>query len=73
MDKDPLPKMNANEMERRCNLMMERLWKDADTLLVNAAEKFREIVNDKLDRDYIHTQRVTDAILEAFGQKRPGA
>jgi hypothetical protein len=72
LDNNALPKMNSNEMEKRCTFMMERLWKDADTILTNATDRLNQIVNGNLDRDYIHTQPVTDAILDAFGQKNLG-
>ena len=70
IDAGPLPRMNANEMEKRCTLMMDRLWNDADKLLSDAATRFSEIVAGNLDRDHIHTQGVTDSILEAFGNKK---
>jgi hypothetical protein len=72
MDKDALPRMNSNEMEKRCNAMMEQLWRNADGVLADAARKLKEIVRDKFERDYIHSQPVTDAILDAFGQRRLG-
>ena len=65
----PLPRMNSNEMERRCQPLMERLWQDPDKLLTEAAGRFAAVVNGNMDRDYIHTQGVTNAILEAFRPK----
>jgi hypothetical protein len=72
MDQDALPRMNSHDMERRCNVMMERLWREADEVLGAATRRFHEIVDGNLDRDYIHSQPVTAAILEAFGQRRSG-
>jgi hypothetical protein len=62
--------MNSNEMERRCQVMMDRLWKEPDKLLTAAANDFRAIVNGNMDRDYIHTQGVTNAILDTFRPKK---
>jgi AIPR protein len=69
IDASPLPKMNANEMEKRCAVMMDRLWNDSDKLLQDAAQKFQQIAG-KMERDHIHTQGVTDLILVAFGHKK---
>jgi hypothetical protein len=73
IDAVPLPRMNSNDMERRCGAMMERLWGDPDRLLSDAAFRFETIVGGNMDRDYIHTQGVTDLILESFGHKKGAA
>jgi hypothetical protein len=38
IDATNLPRMNSNDMERRCQAMMDRLWKEPDILLSQAAE-----------------------------------
>jgi AIPR protein len=74
IDPDGLPRMNANEMEKKCSIMMDRLWGGgSDKLLADAAERFQSIVGGNMDRDYIHTQGVTDLILEAFGHRKVGS
>lgn len=69
VDAAALPRMNSNEMERRCQTIMERLWKGPDELLTEAAGRLSAIVNNNMDRDYVHTQAVTNAILDAFRPK----
>jgi|HubBroStandDraft_4_1064222.scaffolds.fasta_scaffold172612_1 hypothetical protein len=53
-----------------CRRPGRRHRNDSDKLLSEAATRFSEIVGGNLDRDHIHTQRVTDFILEAFGNKK---
>lgn len=72
IDATNIPRMNSNDMERRCQAMMDRLWKEPDILLNQAADAFRAIVSGNMDRDYIHTQGVTNSILETFRPKKSG-
>lgn len=63
-----LPRMNSNEMERRCNEMTDALWDTAkaDTLLVQAAEIVKEVVGEPFDRDNIRTESTKDDLLDRF-------
>jgi hypothetical protein len=70
IDAGPLPRMNANEMEKRCTLMMDRLWNDFDKLLSDAATRFSEIVAGNLDRDHIHTQGSQISFLKRSATKK---
>lgn len=72
MDAEPLRPMNSHEMERRCRAMIEQLQHDADDILTRAVEVVNEATGKNLDRDYVRTQPVTNAILKAFGQAEAG-
>ena len=72
MDKNPLPRMNSNEMVRRCEAMRKLLWKADETarLFEEAANILLNIAKEKIpggwDRDSIRTEPITRAIFEHF-------
>lgn len=72
MDRGHLPAMNSHDMQKRCAEMMNRFWNDWEAILVAAAEEVRKVAKGNFDRDYIRTEPITEAILEAFGHKKPG-
>lgn len=72
MDKGPLPRMNSNEMVRRCNEMMNIIWNserfsvalvEAQTALLQIAE---EAFPGGWNRDLIRTEPITRAIFKYF-------
>ena len=69
MDPKPQSKLTTNEMTRRCESMIDQLWKDADNVLAKAADVVRGVAGDVWTRDEIRTQPITDKILAAFGLK----
>jgi hypothetical protein len=66
VDSSRLPRMSSHEMERRCNTLMQSLWDSdkADDLFQKARLVIDEVSNNRLDRDHIRTQSITQAILK---------
>lgn len=64
---DPLPRMNANEMERYCETIKRVLWGgDADDLCARAASVVEEVAEGNFDRDNIRTQPFTEKVIAQF-------
>jgi hypothetical protein len=61
---DPLPKMNSHDMSKFCKTITDVLWdtKAADELIDRAALEVSKVAKGNLDRDYIRTVPITDAI-----------
>ena len=77
LDKEVLPRMGSNEMTKRCNKMMERLWSEdslddfttaANAILTVAKEK----IPDGWNNDSIRTEPITKGIFEHFGHTYRG-
>lgn len=64
-DPAALPKMNSNEMERRCRPLMETLWESAktDDLFLRAAAVVEVVANGNFDRDAIRTEPFTQKVV----------
>jgi hypothetical protein len=77
MDPKPLPRMNSNEMAKRCEQMRQMLWngKTAEKLFPAAVALVEKIAdsekgsNPSWTRDTMRTEPVTKAIFESFHQK----
>jgi hypothetical protein len=69
MDGKPQAAMNSNEMGRRCEQMIQKLWSEADTILAKAIAVVDKVAAGNWDRDHIRTQPMTDRILDHFGLK----
>lgn len=67
LDAKPLRPLNANDTERRAKTILAALWKDADGILLKAAETVRTVAQGNLDRDNIRTEKMTEALLSHFG------
>jgi hypothetical protein len=66
LDPKPLPSMGSNEMGRRCEAMMEKLWDptEIDVLFQNAKTVIDDVSGGDLSRDRIRTQNITDLIVD---------
>jgi AIPR protein len=75
MDNQPLPRMNSNEMARRCTAMMESLWgaKPFGETLQKALDVVFAVAPKDWDRDSIRTEPITNGIFERFGLRHKGA
>ena len=73
LDDKPLPKMNANDMTKRCNAMIEKLNDDAavESLFLKAAEVVNQVAKG-WDRDSIRTEPISKALFQKFGQHYSG-
>jgi hypothetical protein len=73
LDGDPLPKMNAHEMTKRCTVMADKMREDAavEALFLDAV-KVVDGVAGKWDRDSIRTEPVSKALYQRFGQSYSG-
>jgi len=73
LDDKPLPKMNANDMTKRCNSMIEKLSDDAavEALFLKAVKIVDEVAG-AWDRDSIRTEPVSKALFQKFGQHYSG-
>jgi hypothetical protein len=73
MDADALPKMNSNDMVKRCRGMTETLQKEieAETFLTRAVETVDKVAGN-WDRDTIRTEPVSKALFQSFGQRYHG-
>jgi len=74
---NPLPRMNANEMERYCKVITDQLWdaNDADRLFSRAATIIDRVAQGNFDRDNIRTQQFTEQLVATCGhrlRRRPG-
>jgi hypothetical protein len=60
----PLPRMNSYDMSKFCKTITDILWdaKAADELIDKAALEVSKVARGNLDRDYIRTVPITDAI-----------
>jgi hypothetical protein len=56
--------MNSHEMSKFCKTITDVLWdtKAADELIDRAALEVSKVAKGNLDRDYIRTLPITDAI-----------
>jgi hypothetical protein len=52
--------------------MIKKFQKDGESILLQAVKLVMAAAQDNLDRDFIRTEPVTDALLEQFGIKKPG-
>ena len=64
-NKSPLPKINANEMEKYCKVITDRLWDSgkADKLIERAALAVETVAGGNFNRDNIRTQPFTDKVV----------
>lgn len=61
---DPLPRMNAKEMDGFCKKIIDILWGNkADDLCGAAAALVEDVANGNFDRDNIRTQPFTDNVI----------
>jgi hypothetical protein len=69
LDDKALPFMNAHEMTKRCNAIIEKLNGDSavEALLLKAIGVIDEVAG-KWDRDSIRTEPVSKALFQKFGQ-----
>jgi hypothetical protein len=72
MDPTQFSRLNSNDMGKRCDAMIKTFHKDWEKILIEAVERVKKAANDNLDRDYVRTEPVTEALLESFGYKKPG-
>ena len=78
LDGQPLPRLNSNEMARRCEDMIKLIW-NGDTfgeIVDKAKNVLLEIAENKIpggwDRDSIRTEPITQAIFEHFDVRYRG-
>lgn len=73
LDDKSLPKMNANDMTKRCNAMIAKLNDDAavEALFIKATDIIDEVAKN-WDRDSIRTEPVSKALFQKFGQHYSG-
>lgn len=69
INKEKMPRMNSNEMARRCEEMTTGLWDASleDALFYEAADIVQETVEPPFDRDHIRTEKTTNDLLKRFG------
>lgn len=62
---EPLPRMNAHEMERYCKTVMDTLWdaSGAEILFLMAAHIVEEVAEGNFHRDNIRTQPFTEKVI----------
>lgn len=67
----PLPQMNAKDMEKYCKAIMETLWDSgkADDLCARAAALVEEVAAGNFHRDNIRTQPFTERVVERCKQE----
>ena len=70
LDSAPIPLNNSKKTSKRCEALMEKLWQDAEGILISASRVVDEIVKGNWDRDFIRIQPVTDNIFSHFGVKK---
>jgi hypothetical protein len=60
-----LPRMNANDMDKYCNIIMDILWdtNTADDLIARAARIVEAVAEDNFDRDNIRTLPFTEKVI----------
>jgi hypothetical protein len=70
MDSKPLPPMNANEMEKRCNAMIAGLSDQnrTDETFKRAKEAIDKVSKGDLTRDNIRTIATTENIIKLLQQ-----
>jgi hypothetical protein len=70
MDSKPLPPMNANEMEKRCNAMIAALSDQnrTDETFKRAKEAIDKVSKGDLTRDNIRTIATTENIIKLLQQ-----
>ncbi|SEE38106.1 AIPR protein [Rhizobiales bacterium GAS191] len=73
LDGAPLPKMNANDMTKRCDAMIAKLKDDdeVEKLFFNAVKIVDEVAGN-WDRDSIRTEPVSKSLFQKFGQHYSG-
>lgn len=71
MDNQPLPKMNSNDMVKRCENIQKFLWDSgkAEKLFLDAVQAVIEVAGANWNRDSIRTEPVTKAIFDSLGPK----
>lgn len=72
MDSKAQSQMNSAEMTKRSEIMIQRLWKEADEILIKAIDVVDKVAEGNWDRDHIRTQPITDKIFAQFGLKGGG-
>ena len=62
---NPLPQMNARDMEDYCQVIADVLWHNiqADELCADAARLVEDAAEDNFDRDNIRTQPFTERVI----------
>jgi hypothetical protein len=61
----PLPRMNAHEMERYCEVIKKALWSsNVDDLCARAASIVERVANGNFHNDNVRTQPFTDGVIE---------
>jgi hypothetical protein len=73
MDDKPLPAWNSHDMGKRCEVMIKKISATSEDVLLMASDVVFNIVKGNLDRDYVRTEPVTNAILAKFGHKAVAA
>ena len=70
MDSSPLPRMNANDMTKRCEAMLAKLddYAAAESLFLEAVTVVDEIAG-AWNRDSIRTEPISKALFHKFGQQ----
>jgi len=73
LDAQTLPKMNAHEMAKRCNEMIEKLNGDAavEALMLKAVKMVDDVAGS-WDRDSIRTEPISKGLFNKFGQHYSG-
>lgn len=72
IDVKPLRPLNANDTQRRCKVIAEKLWADGDAIFMKAVELVGKVAGGDLGRDSIRTEPMTERILAEFGIFKPG-
>jgi AIPR protein len=67
---EPMPRMNANGMERYCSMIIEKLWDTtvAEQLFLGAAQIIEEVAGGNFHRDNIRTLPFTEKVIAAAKQ-----
>jgi hypothetical protein len=69
MDDKPLPPWNSHDMGKRCEVMTKKITATSEDVMLMASDVVFSVVKGNLDRDYVRTEPVTNAILAKFGHK----
>jgi hypothetical protein len=62
---EPMPRMNAREMERYCKVITDKLWdtSTAEELFLHAAQIVEEVAGGNFHRDNIRTLPFTEKVI----------
>ena len=71
---NPLPHMNAHDMEDYCQVIADVLWHNiqADELCADAARLVEDAAEDNFDRDNIRTQPFTERVIVRCRERAEG-